>query len=458
MQKVDPKNMSIPNFISKDIEASLKWFLSFMSEQGWVNRKQQIEKALLNGPEIYNPSNSLLSDMKFLSVKDDRIGWYLYLMESLLTDITKYEPIQGARIAPIFERFGSDLEILKSIDGVEDKIKRLLKKEKAQADAILFELLTALVWAKNEWKVKFIPDGGAEKTADILAIKDRDHWYVECKRLSQNSEYSIKERNLWLKMLTGINIELLLNNLLLDVVFHVELDSLDDDFLKKELSGKLTNMAAKSIKISNEIWDVSVSFVDMKSINDHLKHNFVKNASNQLKYLIGGAKGEDSGFSAGVNASLFSIGENMGINLYIASIANAFGVSWKCDAPASIDAKARNIWNQVKAATDQIPKGHNAAIHIGLETLDGTFVEHVRFEKIRNSMSLFDVKDKKIHVLYCHFFQSYAPLDQAYVIDETISRFYSGIPVTDYPLKHDFLIVPREDSGGEDVHWLREHP
>jgi hypothetical protein len=450
--------MNISNYASAEIEASLKWFLSFMSDIHWKDRKQQIEKAILQRPGEYNPQTSLLSDMKFLSVKDDRIGWYLYLMECLLTDITKYEPIQGARIAPIFERFGIDIVILKSIEGVDAKIKKLLKKEKAQADAILFELLTALVWAKNGWNVKFIPEGGAGKTADILAIKDGDNWYVECKRLSQNSEYSIKERNKWLKMLSGINIELLLNNLLLDVVFHVELDSLDDDFLKTELSGKLTNMAAKSIKISNDIWDISVSFVDMKSINDHLKYNYVKNASNQLKYLIGGTKGEDSGFSAGVNASLFSIGENMGINLYIASIANAFGVSWKCDAPASIDAKARNIWNQVKTATDQIPKGHNAAIHIGLETLDGTFVEHVRFEKIRNSMSLFDVKDKKINVLYCHFFQSYAPLDQAYVIDETISRFFSGIPITDYPLKHDFLIVPRDDSGGEDVHWLREHP
>ncbi|THF53451.1 hypothetical protein E6C50_04410 [Flavobacterium supellecticarium] len=453
MHIIDPKDINIPNYEDQDLKSTLEWFLSFMSEAHWMNRKKKIEDFLRFKPKS---DTAPLSQMQFLSVKDDRIGWYLYLVDSLLNDIVKYEPIQGARIVPIFKRFGIDLELLKRIEGVEDKIKKLLKKEKAQADAILFELLTALIWAKNSWEVKFLPEANT-KTPDIFAQKGDDYWYVECKRLSQNSEYSIKEREKWLKMLNTIKSELVFNNILLEVVFHVELNTLSDNFLFEQLSGKLSEMATSSKDISNEIWDVRVSFVNIEAINQHLKNYYVKNGSNQLKYLIGGKK-SDTGFSAGIDGKLFSIGENLWVNLYIDSISHAFGVSWKCDASSSIETKARSIWNQVKSATDQFPIGSKAAIHVGLETLDGTEVEQVRFEKIRNSMMSFDIKDKNVKVLYCHFFQSYAPVDQIYVIDETISRFFAETPLRNYPLEHDFLIVPREDVTAQDFHWLREHP
>ena len=451
--------MNLPSYHDSEIEASFNWFLSFMSEIHWNKRKLQIEKTVQIDFKENTPSDAFLSDMSALSIKDDSIGWYLYLVDCLLNDITKYEPIQGARIAPIFKRFGMDLEILKNIEGIDIKIKKLLKSQKSQADSVLFEILTALNWAKNGWEVSFIPEGKSGKSPDLFAKKNKEQWFIECKRLSQNSDYSIAERNKWLKMLSYISSALIKYNLLLDIVFHVELETLNDDFLKEQLLDKFNLIETSVIKISNEIWDVSITHVDLKSIDNHLKKFYVKNASTQLRYLIGGKHADSIGFTSGIYAKYVAIGENGGNNLYIEKIEQAYGVNWKCDAPNSINSKSRDIKYQLKKAIEQLPNNQNSAIHIGLETLDGTDVEKVRFDKILKTVSSFDIVPKKIKRLYCHFFQSYSPVDQTWVIDETISWFSTEIPRNDYPLNEKFLIIPWDEKNENDnVHWLREQP
>ena len=101
---------------------------------------------------------------------------------------------QGARVIPMFKRMGADFEHLQEIKGLEDKVKHLIKKGRSQADAILFELLTALCWSKNGWEVSFIPENPPLKTPDLLAVRDEERYYIECKRLRKSSDFSEHER------------------------------------------------------------------------------------------------------------------------------------------------------------------------------------------------------------------------------------------------------------------------
>ncbi len=452
-------NTSIPIYEDDDIARALNWFLSFMSAKHWETRRASIEKSVKIEIGRTEPKDASLSDMKPLSVRDDRIGWYLYLVDCLLNDMPSYELIQGARVVPLFKRIGMDLDFLKSVEGIELKVKRLLKQEKSQADAILFEMLTALMWVKNGWNVSFIPTTSG-KSPDLLAKKCGEEFYIECKRLAQSSTYAIHERDKWLKMLTFIKDDLMPRNLLLDVIFHVELHTLDDTFLREQLSGKLPLIVKPGCIISNETWTVNVSFVDIDAINRHLDRYFVKYASTQLRYLIGGERAEEIGFSSGMKAKYFPIGEGSGNNLYISGIAKAFGVYWQCDAPISIDTKARDIWCQLRDAIEQFPEQKNAVVHIGLETLDGIKVAKERLSKIEKTVSFWDSGNKNVDWVYCHFFQSYTPIKEVWVFDETVRWFAKDMwNVINDPLEQGcFLIIPWDVPDDDNVHWNKPQP
>lgn len=449
--------MKPENYEDPDIRAAFEWLISFMSAEYWEVRKDKIEKSIANVLNSNPFESAELSELHRLCIDNDVIGWYLYLIDKLLNDIARYEPVQGSRVAPIFFALGKELEAVKGINGIEEKIKRLMKKEKAQADSIFFEILTAVSWVKNGWQVSFIPEAPNEKSPDLLATKDGEEWFIECKRLN-GSDYSNNERVKWLKMLSYINIALLTFNLVLDIVFHVELDSLDDRFLEEHLKPKLPFIKEEGILFSNEIWDVSVSFVDFDAIDRHLEKFFVKEFSPQVQYLIAGKKDFSSGFSCGVLGQYIHYGQGAAIGRYITHIEKAYGAYWQCDAPKSINLKAKDIKRQLKSATEQLSDGVNAAIHVGIETVDGPEVEKLRFDKIFNTIGDFNPGSKYLRRIYCNFFQSYAPPESCWVIDETSNWHSVDLDGEYFPLKRKFLFLPEEASDKESLHWLRPQP
>jgi hypothetical protein len=447
----------VPIYADADIERAFKWFLSFIPKNHWELRRRAIKETVQIEFKKSNWFETSLSEMKPISVKSDRIGWYLYLIETLLYNLENYEPVQGARVAPIFKRFGQDIEILKTIGGIERKIKRLLKTEKSQADSTFFEILTALLWAKNGWAVSFIPENSNKKTADLSAIKNGEEKIIECKRLSTSSDYSMRERDKWLSLISPIRGNLIYRNLVLNVKFHVELHLLDNQFLYDQLINKIPLITQPGKIISDDLLEVDVDFADIKSINSHLQRQYVKYFSPQLGELIMGKKINSESFTGGIIGEFVTIGEQKQNNLFVSSVTNVFAAQWDCDAAVAIDTKARNISRQLNDAIQQFPNGMNAVIHTCLETLDGQEVERRRFEKIMDTISFFRTGEKKVQWIFCHFLQSYAPPDQTWVIDETVSRFSTVSEVKECPLKTIHLIVPEEEIT-DDVHWEKEHP
>ena len=144
-------------------------------------------------------------------------------------------------------------------------LERLLGSDRGQPDGGLFELLIALVWKRNGYStVEFIPETSHRKTPDFLARSDRDEWYVECKRLQKRSEYSEREREKWLAMWSPFAQHLARNghSLVFDVTFHVELETLPDDYLMEHLAGELRFLSFPCRIVSNDTWDVTAKPVD----------------------------------------------------------------------------------------------------------------------------------------------------------------------------------------------------
>lgn len=457
MLRVPVENFNRSQFDDEDVLKAWKWFMSFIPEHEWQKRKANIENKIAVEFRTTPPFSEPLTEGTLLVVKDDVIGWYLYLVDLLINEPHKYEPFQGARIVPIFKRFGIDLDKLKSIEGIEKKIKVMFKKRKSEADAILFEILTALLWARNGYKVEFIEEKKDGKTPDIIAEKEGKTWYIECKRQSKTSDYTYRETAKRQKMISYIGKILLQRNILLDITFHVELETLPDTFLQNLLQDKI-NLAIPGKIVSNEQVDIDLAFVDIPAIKKHLEFYSVKNNSPFLNTLIGMKPIDYKGFTCALYANFFRVGEGEVNNLYIADIENAYGVYWSCDAKEALWAKARDIKNQVYAAMQQLDSGETSVIHIGMETFDGPDVERARFEKIMDTIEKIDPKTTSLRWIFCTFFQAYSPPDQCWVFDESVSSM-SPYFIPNPPLDIRLMVVSDEiDTANDLFHWDRPLP
>jgi hypothetical protein len=80
------------------------------------------------------------------------------LAEAFLERPHSYEPIQGARVLPIFEQLGSQVELLDRIGGLREQCLETINPERRNPDPGLFKILTALLSARDAWPtVELIP-------------------------------------------------------------------------------------------------------------------------------------------------------------------------------------------------------------------------------------------------------------------------------------------------------------
>jgi len=447
-----------------DVKRAFNWMVSFLNDSDWRRRSEQIE-AQLEASHIPHATCEAAIDFDPISVSDDRAAWYLYLVDAVLHAPLKYEPTQGARVVPIFKRLGADLDLLQSIHGIDDRVKRMLTSERQQPDGVLFELLVSLIWRRNGAKdVEFLEESPPNKRPDIRASMGKDVWYIECKRLDKSSVYSENERRKWLQM-WSLARDILIDarySIVLDIIFHVELETLPDDFLVTELCGKLALVQAPCTVISNDIWEVAIAPVDYTAAKTHLAKYKVKYPSDQIVELVGGHREPNRGFTAAIEGQFVRIGEGPGNNRFLDELSYAIGAFWSCDAERSIERKARDIRKRLAEAVRQLPEATPGVVHIGLETLDGQIVELERYRRIVNSVQQFDSKNKDLRWIYCHLFQSYAPPHDCWIIDETVYYFSRSDQSGLEPITMRSAIITKDeisyDASDVSVHWLRTPP
>lgn len=441
-----------------EIENAYKWIRNFISEEAWNVRKKAIEEYLGSIAREAEPFSQPINEGTRLVIEKDRIGWYLYLVHTYLYEPHKYEFYQGARVVPIFKRIGTDLELLKAIAGINKKMRDLVKNRPSEADAMLFEILTALLYARNGWEVKIIEEGKSGKSPDFSVLKGKEKWQVECKRQMKTGEYTYKESKKRQILISQVSKMLTHYNVLLDIVFHVELTTLPDSYLHDILKDVIPTAKKPGRIVSNEKADIDISFVDISAIEKHLSKYFVKSNSPQHLELVSKKPVDHSSFTSGFLGNFFYVGEDSVNNLYISAMSNAFGVHCYCDAPEAISAKARDVRNQINDATRQFDNYTDGILHVGMETFDGPEVEKARLEKIKKTMGNLDVEENRLCWIYYHYFQSYSRSYRDWFFDETVSMATSFINPAPL-LRNTFLIIPEKDIPIKDAsHWDRDLP
>ena len=405
------------------VQAALDWFLCFVESSLWENKKDKIKQHLRN---VFKAKNSpilppLEPDSAKVLYPYDTFFWYLFLAHSYNTELEYYEFSQGARIVPIFSIIGQHLDLLKKASGVDELVQRIFRSEKTNPDSALFELLVGLAYLRNYWtKVTFLKPTRVTKTPDILAESSRKHFFVECKRLSKSSVYSEQERKIWLRMSQPLRQYFIDKKkpLIVDITFHVELRLLDQNLFENSLLSKLDLVATRGTLIDNDVWTVSVDFVDFSKIRRHMQKYRVKNPSSSLIELIFNQYEPGRGYSPVLECRSPE-------STYIEDIYFAAGAVWSCDAEEAIDKKSRHIHRHVAEACSQLPDGQPGNIHIGIESHDGFIVENARFTKIMHHFASFEAKGKEMHWVYCHIFDPRTPPDNNWDFGETVLTFKS---------------------------------
>lgn len=449
MERIDLKHLNFQIFQDTDIISAFNWFKSYMKESTWKNRINKIEENL--SFEVNNSSTNLNESGKRLLIEKDRIGWYLYLIHTIINEPQKYEYYQGARILPIFKRIGMSMNYIEKIVGLDKRVKDLLYKRTSEADSLLFEILVALLWSRNGYNVKFLEEQLNAKTPDLEVEKDGVFYNIECKRQSKTSEYTYKETAKRLDMLSMISDILIQNNILADITFIQEFIELPSDYLQTIINQEfIDNFISKEFVNENVI--IKLSRIDLFPINKHLESYFVKSGSPMLNYLIGGKILNEKSFTCGLYSNQFRVGEGNVNNIYISEIRNCYGVFWNSISEKAINSKARDVKSFIKTAISQFDLQKRSIIHIGLETYDGALVEQRRNEKIINSVE--DITESKnLDWIFLHYFQSYSSKDEDWIFDETVSSI-TNIIIPKYPITTKMLIVPDEDNIQNGLsHW-----
>src|SRR5690606_38542827 len=174
------------------LRAGIAPFLSRLGAQRWEERRSAIIAALQNIDEGVE-----MEKARSIRVKEDEIGWYLFLAEQALNDPLCNDVAQSQRALPYFSGIGYRWEHAHRVRGIDEKLDEILHTYKAAPDGGIFELSVAMAYASKGWDVEFIPTqrGAGVKTPDMIVRKDGIEIYVECKRQERRAAYAETARN-----------------------------------------------------------------------------------------------------------------------------------------------------------------------------------------------------------------------------------------------------------------------
>lgn len=169
------------------IEAAYGLFIDLMGVDEWERRRVPVldyVRQVYRPSESYQQARRLTDEGSRISYDHDPMVWYLLLAKALLEQAPEYDYSQGARILPIFKRLGEDIELLQQIGGVDVKLQKLVARNEHYPDGVLFELLVALAYKRNEWSlVEFLSEDSSARTPDIKVSNGERDWFIECKRM-----------------------------------------------------------------------------------------------------------------------------------------------------------------------------------------------------------------------------------------------------------------------------------
>jgi len=429
-----------------ELRRLLDWLRSFMSADEWKVRRNAACDRLYEA----TMGRALDQGGRFFD-GEDKIGWYLLLADAFLDHVHNYEPMYGSRVVPILMALGRDLDLLKTVVGVEERVRRMLGSERAQPNGGLFELLVAAAYRRAGADVAFVPEQPGARTHDLDVTLGGRTWAVECKRL-ETGEYGERERQLvrelWAPCVEGLIREGSAGegkSAICTVNFKVRVEDVPKDYLVKVVRGWVASGQPNLLWEDDVAWG-SVGEPDLGPLQAALVDDDVLTAGTRMQELLCGRHARNQNFNQVLRAEA---GDNP---RYTTECDLAIVLRWETTAEASIDAKARDVFRKMVEAARQLPDDRPGIVHVGFEAVEGDGVERRRHAKIIANATDFDPQGKPLEWLYCHYFVPESPPLHMFEFDETVQ--WCGIrPTVPRPVENLFLVVGDNEGFRDGPHW-----
>jgi hypothetical protein len=433
------------------------WFAQKIGKDQWSNRRARVIKYLEEiDASLYLHNRGTDRKFKPIALYDDWMAWYLFLVETAFTYPWPADHIQWARIKPFFNAIGRGLPHLKQMSGIEERLLTMLNKNRNQPDASLFELVVALAYHKNGWRVSFLDESKSKRSPDLLAEQLGKSIFVECKRLAKVNDYAEKERQAWVKRWLAAGPVILKARVPVSV--HVRFDVPIDEVPESALAEAFESY----VKSPHLLWRAERAFtgfrltvtpISLPSVNAALSKTPAKHSSPALLQALLGDFDPHGNYTCLLAPyDLGHFGDShieMLLSKCIMSIQFAAVGCWESLSESAIDHKAKDIKKLLSKAVSQIPEGKLGAVHLGYETVLGPEVEKVRHEKIKETVHSFNYKGKAINSIYCHAIQPLATLE-GFECAETTSFFLKD---SEYALEENLLLDPPGLETRAATHW-----
>lgn len=431
------------------LQAGLQPFLDRIGTEQWQVRRSLILQALRD-----RAPGPMLETAPSVRIRDDEIGWYLFLAQQALDDPACTDISQAQRILPFIVGLGSRWHHAGNVEGLHRKLGELVHDYKQEPDGLLFEILVALAYAEAGWQVLLIEEGPT-KTADMRVQRGSQEFFVECKRQERSTDYALTERNLFLRQWDRAKPLLLANRqwIWMRGDFHVELKDLPASFLEDVLRAVLPLRRQEEVLHDSELATIRARLIDRHAVRRHFEQYQVKANSPMLAKVLGGDWAPENSattFQHMVKTSHLAWCDVPVLGTYIDDVAYASGFTREVDAEASIDKKAKDITKLLSKAVKQVPADRPSIIHVAAETMEGAATERRRTEKVMARVPAF-ITEKPVVAVRFHRLLGNQRSDLMFEMDETVDQFQiDGVDLTAVP---HTVVVPSSTQMRSGSHW-----
>lgn len=428
-----------------ELRRAVDWLLSFVPPEEWKRRRfaalQHFIDSLTGGSPDHSGKGRFFDDR-------DRFAWYLFLGQAFLDHPTIYDFTYGSRVIPVLTAIGRNLDLLLEVEGVEDRVRRMVGPEKSQPNACLFELLVAAAYRREGARVAFLEEKpGVAKTHDMDVSLGALSWAVECKRM-EGGEYSEGERaharELWLPVAQEFHRRGL--SVLASADFIVEMDKVPRAYLAEKARQWSCAGALLTQTWSDAISVGRIQRLDLKPLQRVLLTQDVAMNSSRLHELLTGQYKRNARIISTLQVKL---SDNP---LYMDSCDAGCVFDWESRSEAAIDKRARDVFKRAAEGCRQLPDGRPGIVHVGFEAVEGDEVEALRHTKVMQSLAGLDPEGKQLEYVYVSWFAPESPPDTSMAFDETC-HWQAIRPQKPRPLEHGLLALPEGQPTRAGVHW-----
>lgn len=430
-----------------ELMLAVAWLKSLVPRRDMERRLEGAKERLTLARQLQR-----LGERPALFDDNDTIAWYILQAETFATDRMYFAPEGIMRAVPYLTRIGKELPIMLSVKGAEERAARMMTSDKGQPDGPLFELLVSLAWKRNGWEnVEFLPEKrGIARTPDLLVSKPRTTWAVECKRMVP-STYARKERAIGMKLAEPVHALCLerYESHVVEVIYNVELSDIPEDYLVRTVDRALKRKFSQAW--SDEISKGIVRPVEWSLARGVMAHDFVYYGGSRMIELLAGRYEHDADYSMAAKWRPRADKPEYADAIYQASV-----VAWGCVAAEATTRKAGHFRRVLANAEGQLPSDIPGAIHVGIESYAGNFVDFFRHMQNRSEARSFRPVTSRLRWVYANHFvpEDTTRQDEAWATTETMVPYRVGKHGTKSPLPGHMLILPEADASPWS-HWSR---